>query len=107
MLRNDCEYIFDIQNYERFDHIERTDEAGLLCKLFFLALFFVFFFVFKVFVAKRSEMNWVIKRSNSCSEYEDDCCVRLRGLPFGCSKEEIMNFFSGMCAFLIMSILVH
>lgn len=25
----------------------------------------------------------------------EDCVVRLRGLPFGCSKEEIANFFSG------------
>lgn len=26
----------------------------------------------------------------------DDGCVRLRGLPFGCSKEEIAQFFSGI-----------
>lgn len=41
-------------------------------------------------------MDWVIKRSG---DHQDDSlsdgCVRLRGLPFGCSKEEISQFFSG------------
>ncbi|MCL4124761.1 UNVERIFIED_CONTAM: hypothetical protein GTU68_024752 [Idotea baltica] len=50
----------------------------------------------EVFEAKRSEMEWVIKRANAGPGNEDDCCVRLRGLPFGCSKEEIMQFFSGL-----------
>lgn len=41
-------------------------------------------------------MDWVLKRSgpadyDSCS----GCTLRLRGLPFGCSKEEIVQFFSG------------
>ena len=53
------------------------------------------YLIFLVFVAKRSEMEWVIKRANADPGHEDDCCVRLRGLPFGCSKEEIMQFFSG------------
>lgn len=49
-----------------------------------------------VFKSNRSEMDWVLKRSgpadyDSCS----GCMLRLRGLPFGCSKEEIVQFFSG------------
>ncbi|XP_051504007.1 heterogeneous nuclear ribonucleoprotein H3-like isoform X3 [Myxocyprinus asiaticus] len=50
-----------------------------------------------VFKSNRSEMDWVLKQSgptdyDSCS----GCMLRLRGLPFGCSKEEIVQFFSGL-----------
>lgn len=42
-------------------------------------------------------MEWVVKRSGMNVVHSmDDGCVRLRGLPFGCSKEEIANFFAGM-----------
>lgn len=45
-------------------------------------------------------MEWVIKRSGSNLETAlDDGCVRLRGLPFGCSKEEIAQFFTGKFRF--------
>ncbi|KAI4494974.1 heterogeneous nuclear ribonucleoprotein H [Polistes fuscatus] len=51
----------------------------------------------EVFKAKRGEMEWVIKRSGlNLENAMDDGCVRLRGLPFGCSKEEIAQFFSGL-----------
>lgn len=41
-------------------------------------------------------MEWVVKRSGQNVELAmDDGCVRLRGLPFGCTKEEIANFFAG------------
>jgi heterogeneous nuclear ribonucleoprotein F/H len=41
-------------------------------------------------------MEWVVKRSGlNLENAMDDGCVRLRGLPFGCSKEEIAQFFSG------------
>ena len=51
-----------------------------------------------VFRSKRSEMEWVVKRSgpNQVSG-TNDAVVRLRGLPFGCSKEEIAHFFTGEC----------
>ena len=43
-------------------------------------------------------MQWVLERNgqqnNSSSDKE--AVIRLRGLPYGCSKEEIANFFSGM-----------
>uniref|UniRef100_A0A671MMD4 Heterogeneous nuclear ribonucleoprotein H3 (2H9) n=1 Tax=Sinocyclocheilus anshuiensis TaxID=1608454 RepID=A0A671MMD4_9TELE len=41
-------------------------------------------------------MDWVLKRS-SPTDYDSSsgCMLRLRGLPFGCSKEEILQFFSG------------
>jgi heterogeneous nuclear ribonucleoprotein F/H len=42
-------------------------------------------------------MDWVVKRSGlNLENAMDDGCVRLRGLPFGCSKEEIAQFFSGI-----------
>jgi len=41
-------------------------------------------------------MEWVVKRSGP-EQIKDstDAVVRLRGLPFGCSKEEIAHFFTG------------
>ncbi|CAL4159913.1 unnamed protein product, partial [Meganyctiphanes norvegica] len=52
----------------------------------------------EVFKAKRSEMEWVVKRNSfgGGGRNEEDGVVRLRGLPFGCSKEEIAQFFSGL-----------
>jgi heterogeneous nuclear ribonucleoprotein F/H len=51
-----------------------------------------------VFKAKRAEMSWAIKHSGPRDmTSEVDAVVRLRGLPYGCSKEEIANFFSGIC----------
>ncbi|XP_075209789.1 heterogeneous nuclear ribonucleoprotein H-like isoform X2 [Lycorma delicatula] len=51
----------------------------------------------EVFRSKRSEMEWVLRRSGMNVEHAmDDGCVRLRGLPFGCSKDEIADFFKGL-----------
>ncbi|XP_006824910.1 heterogeneous nuclear ribonucleoprotein H3-like isoform X2 [Saccoglossus kowalevskii] len=50
----------------------------------------------EVFRSKKSEMDWVIKRSGPNAVQDNDGCVRLRGLPFGCSKEEIAQFFGGL-----------
>ena len=50
---------------------------------------------FAVFRSKRSEMEWVVKRNGPDQQANMDAVVRLRGLPFGCSKEEIAHFFTG------------
>lgn len=50
----------------------------------------------EVFKVNKAEMDWVIKRSGSTYGAIEDGCVRLRGLPFGCSKEEIAQFFTGL-----------
>ncbi|KAL8597448.1 hypothetical protein ACOMHN_050946 [Nucella lapillus] len=50
----------------------------------------------EVFRSKRSEMDWVVKRAGADHSKMSDACLKLRGLPFGCSKEEIAQFFSGM-----------
>ncbi|XP_019869700.2 heterogeneous nuclear ribonucleoprotein H-like [Aethina tumida] len=50
----------------------------------------------EVFKVNKAEMDWVIKRSGPTYGANEDGCVRLRGLPFGCSKEEIAQFFTGL-----------
>uniref|UniRef100_F6RXS2 Heterogeneous nuclear ribonucleoprotein H3 n=1 Tax=Xenopus tropicalis TaxID=8364 RepID=F6RXS2_XENTR len=51
----------------------------------------------EVFKSNNTEMEWVLKH-NSTGDVDtaSDGTVRLRGLPFGCSKEEIVQFFSGL-----------
>lgn len=51
-------------------------------------------FSYVVFKSKRSEMEWVTNR-NSGGADGGEGLVKLRGLPFSCSKEEIAEFFSG------------
>lgn len=49
-------------------------------------------------------MDWVVKRSGLNVEHAmDDGCVRLRGLPFGCPKDEISTFFAGMLYYRVIS----
>lgn len=49
----------------------------------------------EVFESKRSEMDWCCKRDGGNSDERDNRVLRLRGLPYGCSKEEVANFFNG------------
>ncbi|XDB66778.1 hypothetical protein ABFV05_020394 [Capra hircus] len=49
----------------------------------------------EVFKSHRTEMDWVLKHSGPNSgDTSSDGFIRLRGLPFGCTKEEIIQFFS-------------
>lgn len=48
-----------------------------------------------VFRSKKNEMEWALRRCGLEEDGQGDACVRLRGLPFGCSKEEIAQFFTG------------
>uniref|UniRef100_A0A8C5KWB8 Heterogeneous nuclear ribonucleoprotein F-like n=1 Tax=Jaculus jaculus TaxID=51337 RepID=A0A8C5KWB8_JACJA len=51
----------------------------------------------EVFKSHRTEMDWVLKHSGpNSANSANDGFVRLRGLPFGCTKEEIVQFFSGL-----------
>ncbi|XP_063817658.1 heterogeneous nuclear ribonucleoprotein H3 isoform X3 [Pseudophryne corroboree] len=51
----------------------------------------------EVFKSNNTEMEWVLKHNNTGdADAATDGTVRLRGLPFGCSKEEIVQFFSGL-----------
>ncbi|KAG3275265.1 HNRNPF-like [Ictidomys tridecemlineatus] len=51
----------------------------------------------EVFKSHRTEMGWVLKHSGpNSANTANDGFVRLRGLPFGCTKEEIVQFFSGL-----------
>ncbi|XP_001950119.1 heterogeneous nuclear ribonucleoprotein F-like [Acyrthosiphon pisum] len=51
----------------------------------------------KVFPSKRSEMEWAIKITGSTLDNElYDNCVRIRGLPFDYTKNEIVEFFQGL-----------
>ncbi|XP_020893887.1 heterogeneous nuclear ribonucleoprotein F isoform X2 [Exaiptasia diaphana] len=49
----------------------------------------------EVFRSKPEEMDWVIKRMGPPQDKDFESVVRLRGLPYGCSKEEIAQFFTG------------
>uniref|UniRef100_A0A6A7G1A6 Heterogeneous nuclear ribonucleoprotein H-like n=1 Tax=Hirondellea gigas TaxID=1518452 RepID=A0A6A7G1A6_9CRUS len=49
----------------------------------------------EVFPANKNELDLLRQGENSSGD-TDDSCVRLRGLPFHCSKEEIYQFFSGL-----------
>ncbi|MBZ3881917.1 Heterogeneous nuclear ribonucleoprotein F [Sciurus carolinensis] len=51
----------------------------------------------EVFKSHRPEMDWVLKHSGpNSADTANDVFVSLWGLPFGCTKEEIVQFFSGL-----------
>lgn len=56
-----------------------------------------------VFSTDRQDMEWALNAMNHSENgfggipnlNDDMGIIKLRGLPFGCSKEEIMQFFDG------------
>ena len=61
-----------------------------------------------VFRSNKSEMDWWIKRAGpGHMTGSNEAVVRLRGLPFGCSKEEIAQFFTGTILNITFSLNVH
>lgn len=50
----------------------------------------------EIFRANRSQMEWDCRKEDRSGGGEGSGVVRLRGLPFGCTIEQIENFFSGM-----------
>lgn len=78
-------------------HISCMSHAQMTMVCFMNKCVFVLSISESVFKSNCSEMDWVLKR-NGPADYDScsGCMLRLRGLPFGCSKEEIVQFFSGM-----------
>lgn len=64
-----------------------------------------------VFKAKYTEMRWVMEKSAGGSgggsgddaSGDDDFVVRLRGLPFDSSREDVSKFFDGMMSCVSLS----
>lgn len=54
----------------------------------------------EVIESDQQKMEFALRQcspsSNCCPNGVNDCIVRLRGLPYECSKEEIANFFLGL-----------
>ncbi|ESN91782.1 hypothetical protein HELRODRAFT_189810 [Helobdella robusta] len=50
-----------------------------------------------VFSATRNEMEWTL-RKNGMPRFEEnqDAVVKLRGLPYSCDKDTLVNFFEGL-----------
>ncbi|KAI5749375.1 hypothetical protein M8J76_006849 [Diaphorina citri] len=48
--------------------------------------------------AKRSEMDWALKRQGAVlsGSAVDQCCMRLQGLPYECKKEDVEKFLEGL-----------
>ena len=58
-----------------------------------------------VFKAKRSEMEWVLEHSGQDQSVgNEDAVIRLRGIPFECTREMIIQFFSGKFILSIMQL---
>ena len=60
-------------------------------------------FSIPVFRAKHSEMKWVVNKGGSNDDGDGggfggestESVIRLRGLPYDCSKDDIKTFFEG------------
>ncbi|XP_014253054.1 heterogeneous nuclear ribonucleoprotein H2 [Cimex lectularius] len=79
---------------EAYIEMETPEDVELACKKDrdYMAHRYI-----EVFKANKSEMDWVVERCGHNMELSrDDACVRLRGLPFDCTIDEIISFFRGL-----------
>ena len=54
------------------------------------------FFKQIVFTATNKELQWNIEKKEEVADApEGDSVVKLRGLPFECSRDDIAKFFNG------------
>uniref|UniRef100_A0A8C5NUJ8 RRM domain-containing protein n=1 Tax=Jaculus jaculus TaxID=51337 RepID=A0A8C5NUJ8_JACJA len=82
------------QSGEAFVELESEDDVKLALKKDREGMGHGYIEVFK---SHRTEMDWVLKhRGPHSADSANDGFVRLWGLPFGCTKEEIVQFFSGL-----------
>ena len=49
----------------------------------------------EIFRANRSQLEWDCRKEERMNNAEGSGVVRLRGLPFGCSEQQVEIFFSG------------
>lgn len=54
----------------------------------------------EIFKANRSQMEWDCRKEDKMSAGETSGVVRLRGLPFGCTEEQVVTFFAGWVCFV-------
>ncbi|XP_072466328.1 heterogeneous nuclear ribonucleoprotein H2-like [Notamacropus eugenii] len=79
---------------EAFVELESEDEVKLALKKDRETMAHRYVEVFK---SNKVEMDWALKHTAPNSlDTASNCYVRLRGLPFGCNKEDIIQFFSGL-----------
>ena len=80
------------QSGEAFVELESEDDVKLALKKDRESMGHRYIEVFK---SHRTEMDWVLKHSGPNSgDTSSDGFIRLQGLPFGCTREEIIQFFS-------------
>ncbi|XP_026479530.1 heterogeneous nuclear ribonucleoprotein F-like [Ctenocephalides felis] len=50
----------------------------------------------EVFRTRQSEFEWALRRQTNSRDWKNDAVVKLRGLPFDCTKDEVAIFFDGL-----------
>lgn len=48
-----------------------------------------------MFRTRQSEFEWALRRQTNSRDWKNDAVVKLRGLPFDCTKDEVAIFFDG------------